>query len=51
MSSLSAKETKAKLCVAIKEFNDELLNLVTIQAKLEIIYPINEQQVAEIDEL
>ena len=51
MSSLSTKKRKAKLCVAIKEFNDELLNLVTIQDKLEKIYPINEQQVAEIDEL
>ena len=51
MSSLSTKKRKAKLCVAIKEFNDELLNLVTTQDKLEIIYPINEQQVAEIDEL
>ena len=35
----------------IKESNDELLNLVTMQDKLEKIYPINEQQVAEIDEL
>ena len=51
MPRLSTKERKAKLCVAIKEFNDELLNLVTIQDKLEKIYPINEQQVAEIDEL
>ena len=51
MPSLSTKERKAKLRVAIKEFNDELLNLVTIQDKLEKIYPINEQQVAEIDEL
>ena len=51
MPSLSTKKRKAKLCVAIKEFNDELLNLVTIQDKYEKIYPINEQQVAEIDEL
>ena len=51
MPRLSTKERKAKLCVAIKEFNDELLNLVTIQDKYEKIYPINEQQVAEIDEL
>ena len=48
---LSTKERKAKLRVAIKESYDELLNLVTIQDKLEKIYPINEQQVAEIDEL
>ena len=39
------------MCVAIKEFNDELLNLETIQDKLEKVYPINEQQVAEMDEL
>ena len=51
MPSLSTKERKAKLHVAIKEFNDDLLNLVTIQDKLEKIYPINEQQVAEIYEL
>ena len=51
MPSLSTKERKAKLRVAIKEFNDELLNLVTIQDKLEKIHPINEQQVAEIDQL
>ena len=51
MQSLAAKVRKAKLCVAIKEFNDELLNLVTMQDKLEKNYPINEQQVAEIDEL
>ena len=37
--------------MAIKEFNDELLNLVTIRDKYEKIYPINKQQVAEIDEL
>ena len=34
-----------------KEFNDELLNLVTIQDKMKKIYPINEQKVTEIDEL
>ena len=34
--------------MAIKEFHDELLNLVTIQDKYEKIYPIDEQQVAEI---
>ena len=30
MPSLSTKGRKAKLCVEIKELNDELLNLVTI---------------------
>ena len=44
MPSLSTKEGKTKLRVAIKEFNDELLNEVKI-------YAINEQQVIEIDEL
>ena len=33
MPSLSAKERKAKLRIAIKEFNDKLLNLVTMQDK------------------
>ena len=47
----SIKEKKAKQRIAIKEFNDELLNLVTIQDKMEKIYPINEQQVTEIDKL
>ena len=51
MLSLPTIERKAKLRVAVKEFNDELLNLVMIHDKLEKIYPINEQQVAEIDEL
>ena len=51
MSRQSTKERKERLRVAIKEFNDELLNLVTIQDKMEKIYPINEQQVTEIDEL
>ena len=35
----------------IKEFNDDLINLVMVQDKLENIYPISEQQVTEIDEL
>ena len=48
---LSTKERKAKLRVAFKESYDQLLNLVTMQDKLEKIYPINQQQVAEIDEL
>ena len=47
----SIKEKKAKQRIAIKEFNDELLNLVTIQDKMEKIYPINEQQITEIDKL
>ena len=48
MRSPATKVRKAKLCVAIKKFNDKLLNLVKIQDKLEKNYPINEQQVAKI---
>ena len=47
----STEERKAKRCIVIKEFNNELLNLVRIQDRIEKIYPINEQQVTEIDEL
>ena len=47
MPSLSTKERKAKWHVAIKEFNDELLNIVKIQDKMEKTYSINEQ--VEID--
>ena len=42
MLILSTEERKAKLRIANKEFNDELLSLVKIQDKLENIYPINE---------
>ena len=49
MPSLSTKERKAKWHVAIKEFNDELLNIVKIQDKMEKTYSINEQ--VEIDKL
>ena len=45
------KERKQKRRIAIKEFNDELLNLVTIQDKMEKIYLINEQQLTQIDEI
>ena len=51
MPSLSTKERKAKLCIAIKAFNDELLNVVKIQYKMEKKNPINGQQVTEIDKL
>ena len=47
----STKERKAKQRIAIKEFNDNLLNLVTMLDKMEKNYPINEQQVTEIDDL
>ena len=42
---------KEKQNYAQQQFNGELLNFVTIHDKLEKIYPINEQEVAEIDEL
>ena len=45
----SSKERNTKRRIAIKEFNDELLNLVTIQDKMKKNYSINEQQVTEID--
>ena len=51
MSSQSTKERKTKLRVTIKEFNDELLNVVKIQDKMEKSYSINEQPVIEIDKL
>ena len=51
MSNPSTKEGKVRLRITIKEFNDKLLNLVTIQDKMEKNYPINEQQAIEIGEL
>ena len=51
MPSHSTKERKAKLRVVIKEFNDELLNVVKIHDKMEKKKSINEQQVIEIDKL
>ena len=51
MPRLSKKEGKAIIRVATNEFKDKLINLVTMQDKMEKIYSINEQQVAEIDEL
>ena len=51
MPSQSTKERKAKSRVVIKEFNDELLNVVKIHDKMEKKKSINEQQVIEIDKL
>ena len=48
---MPTKERNAKLRVAIKVFNDELLNVVKMQDKIEKIYPINEQEVIELDKL
>ena len=50
-TGLSTKERKAKQCIVIKDFNDELLNLVMILDKIENIWLINEQQQIEIDQL
>ena len=50
-TGLSTKERKAKRCIVIKDFNDELLNLVMILDKIENIWHINEQQQIEIDQL
>ena len=50
-TGLSTKERKAKRCMVIKDFNDELLNLVMILDKIENIWLINEQQQIEIDQL
>ena len=47
----STKERKAKRRIAIKEFIDELSNLVTIQDIMEKNYSGNEQQVTKIDQL
>ena len=37
--------------MAVKEFNDELLNLVTIQNEMEKLNTIRYQQVIEIDQM
>ena len=50
-TGLSTKERKAKRCIVIKDFNDELLNLVMILDQIENIWLINEQQQIEIDQL
>ena len=39
----SLKDDVRKRGIAIKEFNDELLNLVTMQNKTEKIYSVNKQ--------
>ena len=52
MSSLSTKETKAKLRrMTVKEFNDELLNLKTIIHKMEKLDIIRQQQLIEKDKI
>ena len=51
MPSLSTKESKAKLRIAAKDFNDELLNLVTIQFEIEQLDTIRQEQIIAIDEM
>ena len=52
MLSLLTKERKAQWSIAAKEFNNESLNLVTIQNKMEKKNrSIDDQQLPEIDEL
>ena len=51
MSSRSTKEKKAKLLMTAKEFNDELLNLVTIQYEMEKLDAVWQKQIIEIDEI
>ena len=50
-SSQSIKERKTKKRIAIKEFNDELLNVVKIEYEMEKNYSINEQQLFKINKL
>ena len=54
MSNLSLKERKAKSAkvrMTVKEFNDDLLNLVTIQDEMEKLDTIRQQQIIETDEM
>ena len=54
MSNLSIKERKAKSAkvrMTVKEFNDELLNLITIQDEMEKLDTIRQQQIIETDEM
>ena len=54
MSNLSLKERKAKSAkvrMTVKEFNDDLLNLITIQDEMEKFDTIRQQQIIETDEM
>ena len=54
MSNLSLKERKAKSAkvrMTVKEFNDDLLNLITIQDEMEKLDTIRQQQIIETDEM
>ena len=54
MSNLSIKERKAKSAkvrMAVKKFNNRLLNLITIQDEMEKLNTIRQQQTIETDEM
>ena len=54
MSNLSIKERKAKSAkvrMTVKEFNDDLLNLIAIQDEMEKLDTIRQQQIIETDEI
>ena len=54
MSNLSRKERKAKSAkvrMTVKKFNNQLLNLITIQDGMEKLDTIRQQQIIEIDEI
>ena len=54
MSNLSLNERKAKSAkvrMTVKEFNDDLLNLITIQDEMEKLDTIRQQQIIETDEM
>ena len=54
MSNLSIKKRKAKSAkvrMTVKEFNDELLNLMTIQDEMERLNTIGQQLIRETNEI
>ena len=54
MSNLSRKERKAKSAkvrMTVKKFNNQLLNLITIQDEMEKLNTIRQQQTIETDEM
>ena len=54
MSNLSIKKRKAKsanIRMTVKEFNEDLLNLMTIQDEMERLNTIGQQKVIETNEM
>ena len=51
MPNLSTKEKKAKRRIVVKEFNDELLNLVMIQYEMKKLDVIWQKQIIKINEM